>query len=316
MNNNNKNKSNSAYRVFETLKFLIKRPASVSEIIDYLKNFDKLKMYEGNVLYSNSLIYKYLTTLKCAGIKLTRNKCKYEVQELPFKLQLSYDDICALAYLYNIQKSTPEQKINEDMTDFFYQLRMRYPSEFNDIKNTEMELKNKTILKKPNKYQREKIKEYEKICTDSFCIQLKYLDLKSEEVTTTCEPIEVRFINGEVILICYSTISNEFLEINDKQILNLTQLPQCITNKYLASTTVFELSGRLAKNYVLKNGEYTVNSKLSENIAVINQQEPKEMLYRRLLRYGKYCQVKSSQKDKEAMKNLINSTLKNYGISN
>ncbi|MBQ3310471.1 hypothetical protein IJG72_00180 [bacterium] len=311
---NSTNKSNSAYRVFETLKFLIKRPASVPEIIEYLKSLDKLKPYENKVFYSNSLIYKYLTTLKCAGIKIVRNKCKYEVKELPFKLKLSYDDICALAYFYNLQQSVPEQKLSEDLQDFFYQLQMRYPKEFSNIKEPSIELENKTVTAKPSKAQREKIKFYEKLCNDSFRIKLKYLNLESQEVTTNCDLIEVRFINGRINLMCYSILSNEFIEINDKQILEIEQLHQCCTNKYFASTTVFELSNRLAKNYVLRNGEHIIDSALTNNLVVINQQEPKEILYRRLLRYGRNCKIISSQRDKDAIKRLITNTLKNYGI--
>ena len=79
---NNENTTIAAYRVFETLKFLIKQPASVSEI---LKHLESLNLNEGKI-YSKGVIYKYIATLKFAGIDIARNKCKYKVRNLPFKL--------------------------------------------------------------------------------------------------------------------------------------------------------------------------------------------------------------------------------------
>ena len=92
----------------------------------------------------------------------------------------------------------------------------------------------------------------------------------------------------------------------------ILELPQCSTKKYFASTTVCELTGRLAKVYTLRNEEYTINSRKNDITTVVSQKESKEQLYRRLMRYDIYCKVISSQRDKLAMKQLIDRTLKNY----
>ena len=55
MKNNNSNKSNSAYRVFETLKFLIEKPASVSEIITHLEKLEESQKSD-KIVYSNDVL--------------------------------------------------------------------------------------------------------------------------------------------------------------------------------------------------------------------------------------------------------------------
>lgn len=312
MKNNNSNKSNSAYRVFETLKFLIEKPASVSEIITHLEKLEESQKSD-KIVYSNSVIYKYLATLKFAGIKLERNKCKYEVKELPFKVDIGEESVQALAILYDLLKTTPSKKIQNDLRNLFYQIEMRYPISNRNIEKQHLSsIKTNVKLSQPTAQDIEKIRQYEKYCEDAVRLQLKYKNLSGEENIITCDPIEVKYIDNNIIFICFNINLNEFLEVNDKQVINMVQLPQCCTKKYFASTTVFELTGRLAKVYTLRNEEYTINSRNNDITTVVSQKESKEQLYRRLMRYDIYCKVISSQRDKLAMKQLIDRTLKNY----
>lgn len=302
-------KSNSAYRVFETLKFLMKNPASVSDLITHLEKLDDNINYD-KVTYSNSVIYKYLNTLKFSGIKLERHKCKYEVSELPFKVKLGPEENAALILLYEALASVPEQKICETIRGFFYQLKMRNSVHIteNDIKNSNLDIKIST----PTSEQLKSLKRFEKYCKDSLRLQVKYKSLSGIVKTMVCDPIEAKFENNHVFLSCFINSLNEFIDINANQIIKISQTPQCCTKKYFAATTVFELMDRLVDRYTLRNEEYSIISKKPNVKTVISQKESKEQLYRRLMRYGKYCRVVSSQKDKTEMRDLINRALSNY----
>ena len=116
----NDNTTYAAYRVFETLKFLINQPATVEDIINHLESLEP----NGNKNYSKAVVYKYLTTLKFAGITLSRHKCKYEVKNLPFKINLTEDSLKALSILNEIIEATPEKNLSETVKQFFYQLKI------------------------------------------------------------------------------------------------------------------------------------------------------------------------------------------------
>ena len=124
------NTSVAAYRVFETLKFLIKQPASVTDIIKHLSSLENSEKS-----FSKAVIYKYLTTLKFAGINITRHKCKYEISNLPFKIKFTNENIEMLQLLKKIIEITPEAKISEKINNFLYQLNTMYS--LNDTKITE-----------------------------------------------------------------------------------------------------------------------------------------------------------------------------------
>lgn len=300
----NDNTSYAAYRVFETLKFLINQPATVEDIINHLESLEMC----GDKNYSKAVVYKYLTTLKFAGITLSRHKCKYEVQNLPFKINLTEDNLKALSILNEIINATPEKNLSETIKQFFYQLKMRYALQNKQDTET-CEIKN--IIEKPSQEQKKEIKEYEKYCEDGLRLKVSYIDIYGNEVTSTYEPIEAYYTKNQVKLLCYCTNPSGFIEFTSTQIKAIEQTPLKCSNRFFSSTTAFKLKGKLAKRYTLRNEEHILSENNGE-ITVINQNEPKNLLFARLMRYGENCEVISSKQDRRNMKSLIKNTLSNY----
>ncbi len=301
----NDNTSYAAYRVFETLKFLINQPASVEDIIRHLESLEMC----GEKNYSKAVVYKYLTTLKFAGITLLRHKCKYEVKNLPFKINLTENNLKALSILNEVIETTPEKNLSETITQFFYQLKMRYALQ--SQKELEICEDVKKIIKKPSQTQTQHIKEYEKYCQDGLKLKITYINLLGEEVSLIYEPIEAKYVNNQVKLICYCTNPSGFVEFTSTQIKKIEQTPSKSSNRFFSSTTAFKLKGKLAKRYTLRNEEHVLCEENGE-ITVINQKEPKNLLFARLMRYGENCEIISSKQDRKTMKALIKNTLLNY----
>ena len=156
MSRTKNNTTFAAYRVFETLAFLMKQPANVAEITKHLEGLKTI----GERNYSKALIYKYLSTLKFAGIELKRHKCRYEIGKLPFKIDLSKEDVTALSVLKEILKVTPEKEIAENINKFFYQLNMHFDFDKNPYGEEKETCKNKLEL---TKKQVQEVKHYEKL---------------------------------------------------------------------------------------------------------------------------------------------------------
>ncbi|MBR1943457.1 hypothetical protein IJ843_06955 [bacterium] len=299
----------AGYRVFETLKYITMQPANVIDIIKYL---EKLPLNENKPL-SKGVIYKYITTLKFAGINITAKKCKYEVKNLPFKIDFSKENIEALSILNILLEYTPETDISEKINDFFYKLKMRYALE---EEYPGLYKKFKIILKKPNENQIKIINRYEKYCQEKLKVHIDYMDILGNTQSIICEPIDVKFEDNQVWFQLFCKSKNEFLELNSKQIIKVYQTPsKCAEhNKECAQTTIFKITGKLTKRYTLRNNEQIIKSD-NDEIIISNKEEAKDKLYLRIMRYAESCEICSPKTERNNMINIINKTLKNYGIS-
>lgn len=73
--------------------------------------------------------------------------------------------------------------------------------------------------------------------------------------------------------------------------------------------TIFELYGKLADSYILKDGERVI-SKEKERIVIANGYEDKRILFKRLLRYDVLCKVMHPKKDVKEFKEMLLKTIK------
>lgn len=305
MSRTKNNTTFAAYRVFETLAFLMKQPANVAEITKHLEGLKTI----GERNYSKALIYKYLSTLKFAGIELKRHKCRYEIGKLPFKIDLSKEDVTALSVLKEILKVTPEKEIAENINKFFYQLNMHFDFDKNPYGEEKETCKNKLEL---TKKQVQKVKHYEKLQEEDLRFKITYKNILNETVTEICEIIEVYTEQNSVYLKTYNTQHGCFLILNVDQIEDIEKTPQKNTHRYFSSTTVFKLKGKLAKRYTLRNEEHSMGMDKEGCLLIASKKEPKEDLFLRLMRYGSSCEVMSPKQDRETMHNLVKTTLANY----
>ncbi|MBR2526496.1 WYL domain-containing protein [bacterium] len=308
---NNENTTIAAYRVFETLKFIIKQPAGVSDIQKYLES---LNINEGKV-YSKGVIYKYITTIKFAGIDVARNKCKYEVKNLPFKLPFSDEDYKTIILLEDIISQICEKNLTKSVKKLIYTLKMR--SSISESKISELKKEYKPIkLDVPTEKQIKIIEKYEKFCNDKLKLSIDYQNIYGEKCKLKAEPIEVKFENNQIYLYLYCELTNDFIELNSNQIIKIIQMPtKCSTTQKqkLAHTTIFKLSDKLAKRYKPRNNE--IITQADENIIITNKTEAKNKLLPRLLRYGTFCEVQSPKMERNKIKEMIAKTLSNYNIS-
>lgn len=305
------NTSLAAFRVFETLKCLINQPSDVNDIIEHLENLNT----DENKAYSKAVIYKYLATLKFAGIDIEREKCRYKVTNLPFKINLDDDSKSALEIFNKILDFTPENKLVKELKFFLDSIKMRYSTDNINVRKIYEEISMQFANHKANDLQIKVLRKYEKYCKENLKLQIEYQDIFNEKISILCEPIEAKYEDSSVLLIVYNPNKSQFLELNSNQIIDIKQTPSSCQERqtYVTYSTVFTLKDRLAKRYTPRASEIRMDDGSNEDIRIFsNKEEPKENLYLRLMRYSDSCKLNSPKIDREIMKKLILKTLSNY----
>ena len=111
-------------------------------------------------------------------------------------------------------------------------------------------------------------------------LNLKYIDLENETKTILLD---------NIVQICEKNDEIKFTQENE---------------------TIFEIRGKLAKSYLLKENERIIDS-YRDKIIVANSQNDKDKLFRRLLRYDIYCKVLLPKVDVLKFKEMIEKSLAN-----
>ena len=118
-----------------------------------------------------------------------------------------------------------------------------------------------------------------------------------------------------IVPICFAYKKNcttlNYIEINTRKhkeipLNKIVKIAQIGQEEILPTRTetIFELYGRLADVYVLKDGERVIDYK-KEKIVIANGYEDKGILFKRLLRYDVLCKITHPKEDVQEFKNLL-----------
>lgn len=297
--------SDTSIRVLETLKFLAQSPASINDIIGHFEKKDP-----NNRIYTSEVILKYINTLKVFGFKFKKEKDKYVLLNTPNQFNFDEKDLRTLLLIQNCSKIIPEIKVTTEVQKFLQELERR----FSDNTNALAQNITKSNFLNLSKYERysERIKEYEQYCIDGQKIKLTYKNKEEANISIIAEPTEIRYKDEQVYLRIYNPISAEIQDINFDWVIEIKQLPLKANPTTMLSSVTFRLKDRLTKAYRLHIGEKLLQTEQDGSLIILNQQEDRTLLLKRLMRYGENCEVISPKSLKEEMKQLIKATLSNY----
>ena len=93
------------------------------------------------------------------------------------------------------------------------------------------------------------------------------------------------------------------IKLKDKTVRRTKSYPQEV---------VFELKGKLAKRYQLRENEQMTRMKPNGSIIITNKYEDKTQLLRRLMRYDSSCKLLKPKEYVDDLKGMIDTALKNY----
>ena len=280
-------KNLSSMQVLKTLQILLQGNFTMQELIK------KLNLNEEEPVFNNSVVSKYINTCRYFGIEIPKIHNKYFVTSLPFGMDLTNSDINLFENLQKVVK--------------------------NEMTNKNNKLFDK-LLEKINRFSNKKIARVEK---ETYCFVAELFESAIKEkrkvklmfksrVDMVCIPLKIAENKGKMFFnVLYK---NKERMIASERIAGIEALSEKYSHNFNSQAVIFRLSDGLAKRYSLKENEQLMSKNEDESIVISNRGENKEILFARLLRYDKYCEILSPKIYREEIKEILDSALKNYGV--
>lgn len=276
----------ASYRVLKTLFFLFHNNLTMSELIIELEK-------SGCGPYNNYIVSKYIHTLKSCGIDIQKVQNRYCIVNFPFGMKLSSIES---QLLYDIK--TKCEKISFDdiglvIGRFFDKIHLPFYKS------------GMGLLSSPN---HNVIKNIEQAYKGNVEVILTYLDNKKEGGFVR----SLKVVNGKYFFILAN--QSEVKEIDPDNVCNVELLNKKAKINDVNNSVIFELRGRLAERYQLRENEHIIKYKDNGSIVILNEYEDRHVLIQRLLRYDSSCKVIGPTDFLIEFKSVVQNSLKNYDI--
>ena len=265
--------SDTMLRVSKLFIQLLEKPMDFNEIFEYFNQISKTPVY------SKEVIIKYLNTLRAAGLEIERLKGgKYYLYNFLTAITLNTKEIEAFKKLEIAVLRYGTIKNIRTFIDF-----KRKMIKFFD-KETQKEL-NKLNIGNFSSILTAKVKTFQQLCEDNQKIKIKY-----KNKLFTVEPKQISITDNLIYLECYNTNQSEKTKFLLDKVSLIEQQPSKNTNRDSSTAVLYELSGKLAHTYKLKEGEKII-AEHPTKIFVKAQTNDYNFLARRLLRYQTCCKI-------------------------
>ena len=286
----------TALRLLEVLKILQEQDISKKDIIEKLK---VNKQFES--VYTNEA---FINTLKLAGFVIEKNKNIYKLKNAVFSVDLTKNEVKVFCDLIKtINKLHNEHK--ENIAKFSINKIIKFLD-----KNYQDEIISE--YKKPHNNLSDEdgiISKFENLRKDDLLVMITYYNKSNEINTITVEIKEVIKKNNSVQILCYDNEKKRHKRITTNSIINVQQLHLKNRNSFFKDSVTFKLYGRLIKLYKLKSNEKMLDL-CKEYVVIENINEDRELLMRRLLKYGANCRIVKPESFKQEFINMTDEILR------
>lgn len=246
--------------------------------------------------------FKNMHLLKISGIKFEKENKKYKISAFADTINYSSLNTSIMAHLLTLSSNFfPKNKTQSLMLIFKKFLYLSSLENFNQF------LKKYNFFKKvsSNNEYKDKIELLQKYIDEKTILKVKTKDLNEFAL----KPLGFISKQDETFFIF------ESLEHKEKKEIKAQDIKEMGPDKKLSQTnknheTIFELTGRMARTYLLKEEEILIDTS-KDKIVVSNYSENKEKLFKRLLRYDVLCNIRFPKQDRIDFENLLKKSLDN-----
>ena len=287
----------TAFRILEMLKLLSNKNLSKTDLINKLSSDDK------NNVYSFEAFIKYFNTLNLIGLSVEKDNAEYALKNTLCNISLKKEEKNLLLEIFKNIDVLHNSVQEEQVQNFSYNLA-KY---LNDNQIDEDFLANLYACeKKKSKLSvNSNVLEYfKKVIKDKNQLKINYFSKNNVEKSIIAEIKEVKEKNETVFIKCYVSSMGRNKNICVDSILAIDSSPRCISEQSIKTAVTFEVYGRLASLYKLKPSEKVISFK-KDSLTISNSEEDKDVLIRRLLKYGENCKIVSPQSVKDEFVSLV-----------
>ncbi len=289
-------------RILEILKILLNKELSRRELIAELK--ERGHSYE---VYTPEAFLKYFNTFQALGIGLKRRGNRYYFKNALFKLNLSKEEENVLILILNNYKNLHNKESKDILEHIVHKINKYVDFDvdglFDKIVYNNEQVKSKNI-------QDNVLQTLENMLSENQYVQLIYKITNSIIDEQTVELKQISEKNGRYYIVCYIPQIAKNKRIYIDKIVKMEQLPKKKLDINYLNAVVFEIRGRLASIYKLKESESVIDFS-PNHITISNTAEDKDTLLLRLLKYGEFCKIVKPEYVKKEFISLTHRMLKN-----
>ena len=290
-------------RILEILKILLKDNITKANLIEKLSCVSDVEQ-----VYTLEAFIKYFNTIEIAGFKLNREKNIYKLENAFKYLKLTEEEKELLLKVLSKRGLLYDEKQEETVKQVSYRF-LKYFN--NDIKEETLEkIFNPNKMSSSDEETQNILSTLNKLKNDKLMVKIQYESKTNKNNEIVVEIRKIKDENGKISLVCYIPEKRRNKKIYLDSIVQLSQLPTKTSESISYNTIVFEVYGRLAYLYKLKDSEKVINFS-SNHLVISNSQEDKDVLLRRLLKYGENCKIIKPIEVQEEFISLTNEILKN-----
>ena len=291
-------------KAFKLLLMLYENDAEYKDVIEIFGINEK-----GDT--QNVTLNKFLNALKVFGVKIQKKNNKYTIKNIPFSAKFDTDDLKALSIFESVIQELPDNKSQTVLRNFVDHIK-RHLNSNSSAAYERIKTNNQNNYDFYYKNLKEQLADCEKYISQEFKLNLKYYDKNNEPKECFCTAKEIIYDNKQAYLKIYNSTCKDTESIPVQSIINISQMPTQKDKIPNTTTVAFRLKGRLAKTYVLKEGERISEYGKDGSILVINHAESTTQLLARLMRYDYDCKIEYPKNLQKQMQKMINDTLKIY----
>lgn len=270
--------------------------------------------------FSREVILKYINTLRMSGYNIAKptlsNNYRYELNKSPVLIEIDEAQLKNIAVMFFYAERLHQNKIIDSYNSFLKKIKKILPESQVQILNNEIikqreSLDNSFFAHAPHENM---IKKIESFIADDQRVSIKYkLPVQDKENQVILELKNIKYEQREIYVTGYNPITEQTHSIMLSYITDIKQLPTKSQYSRILTPMIFKLKGRLAKAYrPYEHEKITPENDRLNSITVTSYTDDKEMLFKRLLKYGENCEVIYPKHARNDMIDIINETLKNY----
>ncbi|MBQ3641494.1 hypothetical protein II906_06195 [bacterium] len=271
----------SGIRILEIIKILLNKNLTKSELISTLKKSSTV-----DNVYSLEAFIKYFNTIEFCGLKIKKLKNIYSLQNALYKSELSISEqnifkkLAESIYLFYNEKP-------ENIAKLAFNKIIKYFGE--PINNLNIDEINK-FNKQKKSFRKEIIDILQEMIKNEMLVKIEYK--KTNDVISSCiaELKEITERNGIYYLTCKVPSIGRNKNINVDNIISVNEEHQKARNMEHSNTIIFEVYGRLIPLYKLRPSEKILTFN-DDKMVISNMGEDKDLLFKRLIRYGENCKI-------------------------